>query len=255
MTADIHTLTGAYAVDALDDEERRFFEQHLEACDPCAQEVAELLATAARLGAAAAEPPPPGLKAKVLAEVDHTRQDAPRPRAGGSDPARRVDADVTGAPAGRPWWGGLRLPAAAVLVVLGIGVGVLVNDLYGRVGSLEQDQARYTEIMAAPDARWVEADGPDGSVGRALLSSSRGEAMLIVDGMDRAPADHVYELWVIDDAGATPAGLFDVDDRGRMARVVTGDFADAAAIGVTVEPAGGSPQPTTDPVMVLELGT
>ena len=253
MTADIHTLTGAYAVDALDDEERRFFEQHLEACEPCAQEVAELLATAARLGAAAAEPPPAGMKAKVLAEVDRTRQEAPRPRVGGSDRAGR--ADVAGGPTGRPWWGGLMLPAAAVLIVLGIGVGVLVNDLYGRLGSLEQEQVRYTEIMAAPDARWVEADGPDGSLGRVVLSASRGEAMMLVDGMDRAPQDHVYELWVIDEGGATPAGLFDVDDHGRMSRVVTGDFADAAAIGVTVEPAGGSPQPTTDPVMVLELGT
>ncbi|MFA9432745.1 anti-sigma factor domain-containing protein [Egicoccus sp. AB-alg2] len=248
MTADIHTLTGAYAADALDDDERRFFEQHLEACDACAQEVAELLATAARLGGAAAEPPPPDLKVRVLDEIDRTRQEAPRPRAGDG-------AGSTGTATGRPWWGRLLVPAAAVLVVLGIGVGVLVNDLYGRVDSLQDQQVRYEEILAAPDARWVETQGPDGSVGRVVLSPSRGEAVLLVDGMAPAPHEHTYELWVIDAAGATPAGVFDVDDRGRVSRVVTGDFTEAAAIGVTVEPEGGSPQPTSDPVMVLELGT
>ncbi|MFP4149023.1 MAG: RskA family anti-sigma factor, partial [Nitriliruptoraceae bacterium] len=74
---DLHTLTGAYAVDALDDTERAVFEAHLEVCLPCAQEVRELQETAARLGGAAVAAVPSDLKARVLAEIDATRQERP----------------------------------------------------------------------------------------------------------------------------------------------------------------------------------
>ncbi|HEY0641398.1 MAG TPA: anti-sigma factor, partial [Pseudonocardiaceae bacterium] len=74
MNAEIHTLTGAYALDALSGTERAGFEHHLAECPACAAEVAELQATAAALGTAVAATPPPGLRAKVLAEARRTRQ-------------------------------------------------------------------------------------------------------------------------------------------------------------------------------------
>ncbi|NKE62613.1 anti-sigma factor, partial [Lentzea sp. PSKA42] len=63
-SADLHTLTGAYAVNALSDTERAAFETHLIRCESCATEVAELAATATRLGAAVDFPPPPQLRAR-----------------------------------------------------------------------------------------------------------------------------------------------------------------------------------------------
>ncbi|MDI5982443.1 RskA family anti-sigma factor, partial [Amycolatopsis magusensis] len=91
---DMHTLAGAYALDALDDVERERFRRHLAECPSCAQEVRELQATAARLGAAVAEDPPPGMKAEVLASIRATRQEPPsaggdrggRSRRGGGAP-------------------------------------------------------------------------------------------------------------------------------------------------------------------------
>jgi anti-sigma factor RsiW len=77
---DIHTLTGAYAVDALEDDERALFELHIRECDACAQEIAELQATAALMGAAAYEAPPASMKAAVMAEVDTVRQERPLPK-------------------------------------------------------------------------------------------------------------------------------------------------------------------------------
>ncbi|MDT7686790.1 MAG: hypothetical protein QOG57_7100, partial [Pseudonocardiales bacterium] len=90
---DIHTLTGAYALDALDELERRQFEAHLTQCPECAREVDELRATAAKLGIAAAEQPPDALRRRVLAQVAITRQNSP---AGGPVPAQ-----PRGGPAGR----------------------------------------------------------------------------------------------------------------------------------------------------------
>lgn len=77
---EMHTLTGAFAVDALSEMERAQFERHLRECVPCAQEVLELQMTATRLGAALAEEPPPELKRRVLAQAMATRQQPPRAR-------------------------------------------------------------------------------------------------------------------------------------------------------------------------------
>jgi anti-sigma-K factor RskA len=245
VSPDIHTLTGAYAADALPEDERRFFEQHLAACEACAQEVAELQATAARLGAASQEPPPPGLKDAVLAEIDQVRQEPPRTSA--------ADAAAAAARDRRRRWSSLAMPAAAAVVVAVLGLGVVVANLSSRLSEVETHATQLTDVLAASDAQLVEAEGPEGSRARVVVSASRGEAVFLVSGMDPAPHQHTYELWLIDDAGATPAGLFDVDDRGRATRVMTGDLGSTLAIGVTVEPEGGSPQPTTDPLMVVEL--
>jgi anti-sigma-K factor RskA len=244
VSPDIHTLTGAYAADALPEDERRFFEEHLAVCEACAQEVAELQATAARLGAASYEPPPPALKDAVLAEIDQVRQEPPR------TPAADTAAATTHR---RGRWTSLAMPAAAAVAVAVLGLGVVVANLSSRLSEVETQATQLTEVLAASDARIVEADGPEGSRARVVVSASRGEAVFLVSGMGPAPHQHTYELWLIDDTGATPAGLFDVDDRGRATRVMTGDLDGTLAIGVTVEPEGGSPQPTTDPLMVVEL--
>jgi anti-sigma-K factor RskA len=245
-TPDIHTLTGAYAVDALPADERAAFESHLEVCDACAQEVAELQATAARLGESSFTLPSPDLRARVLAEIDRTRQEPP---SGGEE---RTDLSPVRRAVPR-WVSAGLLPAAASLVLVVIGLGVVVNDLNQRLGRMESASSQMTQVLAAPDAVTISADGPGGSFVRVVAAPTRGEAVFIVNDMEPAPHEHTYELWVIGDAGATPAGLFDVDERGHATRVLTGDLVGAVAIGVTVEPAGGSPQPTTDPVMVLEL--
>jgi hypothetical protein len=82
MSPDVHTLTGAYAADALPADERRFFEQHLAVCDAVRRGGRRAHGTAAWLGATAETAPPFELKDRVMAEVDHTRQDRPRPRRG-----------------------------------------------------------------------------------------------------------------------------------------------------------------------------
>ncbi|MDQ2877151.1 MAG: zf-HC2 domain-containing protein, partial [Actinomycetota bacterium] len=71
---DLHGLTGAYAVDALDAGERERFEQHLGRCSSCEHEVRGMQETATRLAVAVAAPPPAGLKAAVLTAAAQTRQ-------------------------------------------------------------------------------------------------------------------------------------------------------------------------------------
>ncbi|MGE6737785.1 zf-HC2 domain-containing protein, partial [Streptomyces sp. NPDC059900] len=75
-----HTPAGAYALHALDPDERARFEEHLALCTDCSQEVAEFDATAARLARAAdiVVSPPPALKQSVLRDITGVRQQPPR---------------------------------------------------------------------------------------------------------------------------------------------------------------------------------
>src|SRR3982751_2977784 len=74
MSADVHTLVGAYALDAIDDLERARFDRHLAECESCERELAELRATAGRLADVSTLTPPARLKDAVMAQVGRTRQ-------------------------------------------------------------------------------------------------------------------------------------------------------------------------------------
>jgi anti-sigma-K factor RskA len=271
---DLHTLTGAYAVDALPDGERAVFEAHLEACTPCAQEVRELQATAARLGGAAVAAVPDSLKAKVLAEIDATRQERPEPA---------LDDDLPVARRTAPRWVAATFAAAAALLVVAVGgLAVMVTAMQQQLAGLEAEvvaaeaanaevvaltarlaqveaaaaeatTSAVADVLAAPDAVTVAVE-LDGVHGRVVASATRGEAVFVADGFDPAPHAHTYELWFIHDDRVVPAGLFDPDERGRATRVMTGDVASAVAVGITIEPEGGSAEPSGDPMMVLTLG-
>jgi anti-sigma-K factor RskA len=241
--ADLHTLTGAYALDALDDDERREFEAHLAECPACQLEIREFEATAAELGTSLAETPPPHLKAQVMSTISTTRQERPVPRPSGDQtvvefPKRRLLDRVL-------------LPAAAVLAVLVVGLAVTVGNLNTRVNELEASTVRVTDIVAAPDLRTWNVDN-NGTTARVVYSPTQGQGMFLASGLQPAPDGSTYELWLIGPEGATPAGLFSGRD-GAVSHPMTGDMSAATHIGVTVEPAGGSPQPTTDPILVIEL--
>lgn len=264
---DLHSLTAAYALNALSEDERIAFEAHLETCEPCAIETAEFLATTARLGGPLHEPAPPELKASILDQIDRAPQrSAPPTDAGGDEP---TGAEVTTLPVGRTgspaWvtWVSAAAAAVAALAVIAMGVQLAaVNDRLEQAEMLARDAAdqldevqgrasQVEQLLAAPDVETISYEDA-GVQGRLVVSAARGEAVFVVSGLDPAPHEHTYELWVIGDDGAIPAGLFDVED-GTVTQLVEGDFARAAAVGVTVEPAGGSPEPTTDPIMVMEL--
>lgn len=241
MSSDLHVLTGAYASGALLAEERVAFEEHLESCAQCAQEVRELVETAALLGVAAAEPPPPGLRQRVFAEVARTRQLPPlvtpadeladrRARRGGADRSRR--------------WS---LTAAACLAVFTIGLGAYTTQLHQQNADLRADNAHVTALQR-PDVRTVTGSGA-GATAAVTVSRQADELMFLSHGLADLKDDRIYQLWVMGDEGPRSAGTF---APGHEPRFVPG-IQDATAVAVTEEPAGGSPQPTSDPILTLAL--
>lgn len=250
MNTDLHTLTGAYAVDALTDEERRPFERHLETCEPCRQEVQELQATAAQLGAAVHAEPPAGLKADVMARIEQEPQE------------REVVTMTRATPPSAPvvselptrWYTRLMAPAAAAVLIAVLGLTAIIANLNDRIDELEVASTRVADIVAAEGARIVEVSGPDGSSAKIVLAAGRGEAVFLASGLPELPPGKAYELWLIGEQ-IVPAGVFVPGERGRVSQVMTGDMRAVEAIGVTVEPESGSPQPTSEPIMVAELTT
>lgn len=241
MSADIHTLTGAYVLDALSEAERDAFEHHLSQCPECAAEVAELRETAARLGTAMSTGAPPALKSQVMAHIRSVRQVAPD---GPIVPIRSRKWPLRAA--------GLAAAASFIAaVVLGVEAYRANRDLDSLEQKLEQAQGvepRLVDVLTAPDARVVTSSERD-LAATMVVSRSEGALAFVPQHLPSIAADRAYQLWLIDDDGAHSAGVM---PRRATPMVVdlrkgTGQF------GVTVEPAGGSEQPTTDPVLLLAL--
>ncbi|MGH3328329.1 MAG: anti-sigma factor [Streptomycetales bacterium] len=237
MRPDIHTLAGAYAANALPDDERLLFRQHLADCDACAQEVRELRETLARLGTAVAESPHPELRRRVLAEIATVRQLPPE--------AARL-------PVPRRWLPRLALTAAAVLTVVAVGLGALSVQLADRADRAERLASSVAEVLAAPDAQTVHATSRTGGAGTVVAARSQEAAVLVAEGLPDVPQTRTYQLWLIGPDGAKPAGL--LPGQGpRPGPVLVRDLGGAERIGLTEEPAGGSEQPTSTPVLVVAL--
>lgn len=242
MTQDLHTLAGAYALDALTDEEREEFERHLDICFACREEVGEFAATAALLGAAGEELPPPSLRQRTLAEVDRVRQLPP----------------IAGGPSALP----SRLPGltrpllaavAAVLAIAVLGLGGLAFQLTDRVAELEATVVRgegtdeLLAVLGAPDAQLAPLRGD--AAGRFVWSATLDQGVLLAAGLAAPPEGHVYELWLFHGGTPVPAGLFQTDEQGRAVAFVEGDVAGMEGMAVTIEPEGGNPQPTGQVVL------
>jgi anti-sigma-K factor RskA len=237
-THDVHTLTGAYATDALPEAERRAFEEHLGDCPSCRQEVAGLVATAARLGVAAAAPAPPAMRERVLSQISTVRQVSP------------VVARLEDVRADIPWFRQPLAVAASFLLVLTIGLGVFAATERQRANDAEQTAARITAVVMDPDRR--EATQPVSSGGSGTVVMADDRAVFHAAGLPELPSDRAYQLWRIDKAGAHSLGVLGRGgDRSLQQFVEHVDSADK--LGLTVEPSAGSKAPTTTPVLILPM--
>lgn len=248
MNDDLHLWSGLYATDALAPDERARYEDHLATCPDCRDEVAGFHDTATLLAAATAATPPPDVRARVLAQVAATRQDPPLPAPEAAAPAEPERHAPTGTdtvvPFARPerrrvprW---LLAAAAAVLVVGGLGV-----LLAGRDTGTPTEAEQVAAVVARADARIITLKGEDRAPLKLVWSPSRGEGALLADDLAAIDDAETYELWGIADGKPSKVALFRPDERGVVRAHFTTDLRGVDAVGVTLEPAGGSDAPTT----------
>jgi len=247
MKNDPENLSGSYALNGLDADETAEFEKHLLASDETRNEVTELTDTAVLLGLSVAPvAPSAGLKASIMDQLDAHPQ---LPRDEAASPASVAPSGPAEARAQARWFHrpALRLisSAAAIALILGAGAAATI------VSQVRHESAMAT-ISSASDVQQASVDLPDGAAATLVWSGELGQSALIVDSMTPPPHGHVYELWYINDSGARPAGTFTVDAAGTTWQVLDGSMSAGDTVGVTVEPRGGSPVPTTDPFILIE---
>lgn len=231
MNVDIHALSGAYAVDAVDDVERAQFERHLADCDSCRAEVDSLREAASLISTTSPVAPPTSLRDAVLAGIQTVRPLPPVVVAAaerGRSTRRRFPA---------------LLAAAAALIVVG-GVGATAFDLArddrDRTDTVAVDTPA-NRVLQAPDAlRRTEPLAGGGTV-TVVRSESLNQAVVITEDMPSAPSLHTYELWLQRGDEMIPAGQI---AGGSSTVLLAGDARSADGVGITIELAG---EPVSEP--------
>ena len=230
MTSDLHHLAAAYSLDCLDAIERSDFEVHHPGCEICSREVREFQETVAWLAEGIDVEPPPDLRELVLKDVAKTTQ------------VVSTDAGIAGASETSERHRVVRallMVAAAVVGIIG-----LFSFAYRRSGTDE-----FVALLEASDAIVTPLEGDSGTI-QVIWSAERDEIAVIGSGLKSLDPGQVYELWLLSEEGAVKALLFSPSDNGDVRELLTVPDIGTTGWGVTLEPTGGSNQPTTEPIFV-----
>ncbi|MCH1867967.1 anti-sigma factor domain-containing protein [Nocardioides sp. CFH 31398] len=238
-----HALVGAYAVDALDESERTLFERHLAACPDCQAEVATLQEAAGVLASTSLTTPPPGLRRDVLAQIGTIRPLPPLP----VQPTLAERRDELAARRGRRrrWTSTVAGVAAAAVLAVGLGVTQPWVDQPDELSPAQQvlqaDDARSTSVELGKDVRAT-----------VVHSDTANSSVIRTENMPPPPTDRVYQLWYERDGVFEPAGLMPVAEDQTVQ--LNGEARGADGVGITVEPEGGSEEPTSEPIAEFDFG-
>jgi len=239
---DMHSLSGAYALDAIEGEaERDRFVRHMSRCPACASEVRGFREVGTALAFATAAEPPPELRDRVLAAAARTHQLPPevsthaRPR-----PARSWI----------PWLSGaVALASIAVAVFFGLAQAHTQQEL----NQARAENQALNLVLSVPGVRVLSQATTKGGVATVVLAADRHELAVVTSGLPALPAGKVYQLWLIGQVKTTSAGLLPPAKTGRTPAVLATGVVKGDTLGLTVEPAPGSAQPTTQPILALPL--
>ena len=241
---DIHALTGAYVVDALDPDERTAFDAHLRDCAECQLEVRELSEAATRYGSAEAVAAPTSLRATVLAQVANTPQVVPT----------TSDTNVVSIRSKKsrslPWLAA----AASVLAIAAVSLAGVTIYQTNRVDQISAQATMVTQVLTSPDAHMAPMPMVGSGQATVVMSPSSGNAVLVANNMSAAPSHMTYQSWMVDANGhMSSAGTWNPGTNGSAAVPLHGQMTGATEVMVTMEPMPGSAQPTSQPVAIAKL--
>ena len=233
----IDDLIALAALGELNDRDQRELDAAAIDDPTVAADLAQALSAAAVLQATTAQPPPPALRDSVLAAIRSTPQE---PASTPADSVHDVESGAAvvslDAERHRRRWMTAALGAVAAIVLL-VGGIVAVSS------SRSSPSGEIAAIVEAPD---VETRSLDGELVGVTVAYSATEQALVIEGSNVSALDEseTYQLWLVDDAGATSVGVFRPDPEGQIAERFDDVDPTGFVLGVTREPAGGSEAPT-----------
>ncbi|MGW2866268.1 anti-sigma factor, partial [Streptomyces sp. NPDC001205] len=191
--------------------------------------------------------PPAALKTNVLRRITTVRQEPPP-----TTPVVPVAAR-----AGRRRALARFALAACLAAALGSG-GIAVWQhqqavtARGQAEAEQQKSRRLADVLAAPDAKVTTGHLEDNATGTLVVTRSLNQAAFLASGLPRPPSGKVYQLWYDDSGTMRSAGLLN-SARTSDAVLLTGPLDQASAMGITVEPTGGSTRPTSAPLALMPI--
>ncbi|HLH01195.1 MAG TPA: anti-sigma factor [Bryobacteraceae bacterium] len=235
---EMNELYELYVLNVLEPEQAREIDEHLrDGCAYCNEHLAQAMSVAAALSGLAEEHEAPA----------HLR--------------RRVLAAVKPEIRGRQWTLAIAAlsAACAALLLIVLWTGVSLRSSRARVAALETERRQLTEtveILSRSDTRAVEFGKAEEPHGRVFVNRNHG-VVFVGSSLPQIASDRTFQLWLIPAQGAPEsAGVFRPNAAGEFVQVRTEpvDLTRIHAVAVSVEPPGGSPAPTTKPVLIVPLG-
>jgi anti-sigma-K factor RskA len=242
---DLHSLAGPYALDALEaGSERDRFTRHLSRCQSCAAEVKGFHEVATAMAFAAAAEAPAELRDRVLTAAARTRQLPPEVRTHARPRRSRTRVPWV------PWLSGVVATASIVVAVL---FGFAQAHTQDELNQVKAENQAISLLLSAPQAKLLTHEVTNGGVATVVLAADRHELAVVTNGLPALPSGQVYQLWLIGKPKIVSAGLLPPAKNGRTPAVLATGVVKGDTLGLTVEPAGGSAQPTTTPILALPL--
>jgi len=242
---DLHSLAGPYALDALEaGSERDRFTRHLSRCQSCAAEVESFREVATAMAFAAAAEPPAELRGRVLAATARTRQLPPEVSTHARPRRSRTRVPWV------PWLSGVVATASIVVAVL---FGFAQAHTRDELNQVKAENQAISLLLSAPEAKLLTHTVTNGGVATVVLAADRHELAVVTTGLPALPSGQVYQLWLIGKPKTVSAGLLPPAKNGQTPAVLATGVVKGDTLGLTVEPAGGSAQPTTTPILALPL--
>ncbi len=254
-------LLAGVALDAASGEERVQVQRHVVACHRCAADLDELREAAAALGELVPQvAPPPALRERVLAA-------AQRERPGGGSPVRKEPLPIARAVRRiSPIWGAI---AAAVIVSGGslawaasLQSQMAALTVQAQVAQAERDKAaRYDRIVQVLASQQMESrpltPAREGvrATGTIWLDPSSQSGMVMLHDLPPAPPGRGWQLWFVRGSQRVSGGMLRADETGSGYTLVQvpADLKSFDSIGITEEPASGSPAPTTPRIVGTQI--
>jgi anti-sigma-K factor RskA len=245
----------------LSEEERRLVEEYLAEHPEARRQLEEMQETVSAMPEAVARMEPPrrvkeALMARIAAE-ERPRVSAPVP----GEPSRR------GLSSG-DWFRRLSLAAAALAIAGVVILSLQVSQLRREIASLNQALVAQSNSLNAlieqlpqgtpSNVITVSLKGTDvqpQAQGQLIADPGSQSAVLVIAGLPPLEAGHTYQVWLIDGGAPVSAGLLTVDEKGQGVLVVTSEetIGSFNSLGISVEPEGGSLEPTGDIVVLSDI--
>ncbi|MBX3310296.1 MAG: anti-sigma factor [Cryobacterium sp.] len=187
--------------------------------------------------------PSPELKSSIMAKIAATPQLPPITAESAGSATKRAEVRWFSKPVAA-------LVAAAAAVILFAGGTVLGMGIAG--DNAAQSEANTLAVLtSASDLQRATAPVSGGGVATLIWSLEQRKSAILVNHLPALPAGKTYQLWYIGGSGPVSAGTFEADAGATTWRVLDGAMSAGDTVGVTVEPAGGSTAPTTDPIVAI----